>query len=66
MILITLELGFRPALLWIKATTTGTNYTSWWIADAERNKFNPTGGANTLWATTCHRRKERMHHLLVD
>ncbi len=44
------ELGFRPALVWIKATTTGTTYTSWWIGDAERNKFNPTGGANTLWA----------------
>jgi hypothetical protein len=35
------ELGFRPALLWIKNISTGS--TDWVIHDNQRNEFNPAG-----------------------
>jgi len=37
------ELGFRPAIILIKRTTTGTGGFNWTINDSERNKYNPSG-----------------------
>ena len=37
------ELGFRPAIIWIKNTDQGTSAADWVIYDSERNKFNPSG-----------------------
>ena len=37
------ELGFRPAIIWIKNSEQGTSAADWVIYDSERNKFNPSG-----------------------
>ena len=37
------ELGFRPAIIWIKNTDQGSSAADWVIYDSERNKFNPSG-----------------------
>ena len=37
------ELGFRPAIIWIKNAIQGTSAADWVIYDSERNKFNPSG-----------------------
>ena len=39
------ELGFRPAVILIKRTTSGTGGFNWTINDSERNKYNPSGTA---------------------
>ena len=38
-----IELGFRPAILWIKATGSYSPG-NWFVHDSERDKFNPTAG----------------------
>ena len=42
-----IELGFRPAILWIKATGSYSPG-NWFCHDAERDKFNPTAGSLQL------------------
>ena len=39
------SLGFRPALILIKRTTSGTGGFNWTINDKERNKYNPSDTA---------------------
>ena len=39
------ELGFRPAIILIKRTTTGSGGFNWTINDSGRNKYNPSGTA---------------------
>ena len=36
-----IELGFRPAIIWVKRTT--TNGYNWVVQDSERQKYNPVG-----------------------
>ena len=38
------ELGFRPALLWIKATFVGSEPRDWFVHDDKRDAYNPTAG----------------------
>ena len=38
------ELGFRPAIIWLKENGNDGN---WWIYDSERSQINPT--ANIVW-----------------
>ena len=38
-----IELGFRPALIWIKDTSTGGTHYDWKIYDSKRNPFNQLG-----------------------
>jgi len=40
-----IELGFRPAIIMIKRTTSGSGGFNWTINDSERNKYNPSGTA---------------------
>jgi hypothetical protein len=42
-----IELGFRPAILWIKATGSYSPG-NWFCHDSERDKFNPTAGSLQL------------------
>ena len=39
------ELGFRPAVILIKRTTSGSGGFNWTINDSERGKYNPNGTA---------------------
>ena len=39
------ELGFRPAIIIIKRTTSGSGGFNWTINDSERGKYNPNGTA---------------------
>ena len=39
------ELGFRPAIILIKRTTSGSGGFNWTINDSERGKYNPNGTA---------------------
>ena len=47
------ELGFKPAILWLKRTGSGSatniSYGSWFVADKERGKFNPVSYTESLW-----------------
>ena len=47
------ELGFKPAVLWLKRTGSGSatniSYGSWFVADKERGKFNPVSYTESQW-----------------
>ena len=47
------ELGFKPAILWLKRTGSGSatniSYGSWFVADKERGKFNPVSYTESQW-----------------
>ena len=47
------ELGFKPAILWLKRTGSGSatniSYGSWFVADKERGKFNPISYTESLY-----------------
>ena len=51
-----IELGFRPALIWIKDTSTGGTHYDWQIFDSTRNPFNlgadNVDSKNVLFANT--------------